>query len=105
MPVAPKFMADAARKALEARQSVPPSRRAGTPVGLARANQLKNRENLSTDTLVRMRSYLSRTKQTYRDAVAQGKDITTSKQIMATGLWGGPKALSWVNKELKKLGL
>jgi len=105
MPVAPKYMADAARKALEARQRVAPSRRAGTPVGLARANQLANGDNLSTETLVRMRSYLSRTEQTYRDAVAQGKDITTSKQIMATGLWGGPKALDWVNRELKKLGL
>jgi len=52
-----------------------------------------------------MRSYLSRTEQTYRDAVAQGKDITTSKQIMATGLWGGPKAIDWVNRELAKLGL
>jgi len=105
MPVAPKYMADAARKALEARQRVAPSRRAGTPVGLARANQLANGDNLSTETLVRIRSYLSRTEQTYRDAVAQGKDITTSKQIMATGLWGGPKALDWVNRELKKLGL
>jgi hypothetical protein len=105
MPVAPNYMAEAARKALEARERVAPSRRAGTPVGLARANQLKNKENLSTDTLLRMRSYLSRTEQTYRDAVAQGKDITTSKQIMATGLWGGPKAINWVNKELKKLGL
>lgn len=105
MPVAPNYMAEAARKALEARERVAPSRRAGTPVGLARANQLKNKENLSTDTLVRMRSYLSRTEQTYKDAVAQGKDITTSKQIMATGLWGGPKALDWVNRELKKLGL
>ena len=105
MPVAPNYMAEAARKALEARERVAPSRRAGTPVGLARANQLKNKENLSTDTLLRMRSYLSRTEQTYRDAVAQGKDITTSKQIMATGLWGGPKAINWVNRELKKLGL
>jgi len=105
MPVAPKYMADAARKALEARQRVAPSRRAGTPVGLARANQLANGDNLSTETLVRMRSYLSRTEQTYRDAVAQGKDITTSKQIMATGLWGGQKGLEWVNRELKKLGL
>ena len=105
MPVAPKYMADAAKQALEARQRVAPSRRAGTPVGLARAGQLKNRTNLSTDTLVRMRSYLSRTEQAYRDAIAQGKDITTSKQIMATGLWGGPKAINWVNRELAKLGL
>ena len=105
MPVAPNYMAEAAKQALEARERVAPSRRAGTPVGLARAKQLQNKQNLSTETLIRMRSYLSRTEQTYRDAVAQGKDITTSKQIMATGLWGGPKAINWVNKELKKLGL
>ncbi len=47
----------------------------------------------------------NQTEQAYKDAVAQGKDITTSKQIMATGLWGGQKGLSWVNRELKKLGL
>lgn len=105
MPVAPKYMADAAKLALETRKGLAPSRRAGTPVGLARANQLAKGENLSTDTLVRMRSYLLRSDKNYRDAVAQGKDITTSKQILATYLWGGPKAIGWVERELKKLGL
>ncbi len=103
MPVAPKYLADAAKRALEARESVPPSRKAGTAVGLARANQLANGVNLSLNTLVRMRSYLERAKPAYEEARRQGKTIEESKAIMAYYLWGGPRALAWVNEQIKKL--
>ncbi len=102
MPVAPNYIAKAARSALDARDSVPPSRKAGTAVGIARANQLANGDNLSLNTLVRMRSYLERAKPAYDEAKAQGKDIKTSKAIQAFYLWGGPRALAWVNEEIKK---
>lgn len=104
MPVAPQYIKDAAKRALEARRNVPPSRKAGTPVGIARANQLARGDNLSTNTLVRMRSYLERAKQNYQDARDQGLDLETSKAIQAYYLWGGPRALSWVNAQLKKVG-
>ncbi len=103
MPVAPANLRNAARRALEARDSVPPSRKAGTAVGLARANQLANGDNLSLNTLVRMRSYLERAEPAYREARRQGKSITESKAIMAYYLWGGPQALAWVNQQINKL--
>jgi hypothetical protein len=103
MPVAPQNLRNAARRALEARDSVPPSRKAGTPIGLARANQLKNGDNLSLETLRRMRSYLERAEPAYREARAQGKSIEESKAIMAYYLWGGPQALAWVNEQIRKL--
>ncbi len=104
MPVAPSYIKQAANKALEARKKVAPSRRAGTPVGVARANQLARGDNLSINTLVRMRSYLERAESTYKEAREQGKNIEDSKAIMAYYLWGGPRALAWVNRELRKAG-
>lgn len=100
MPVAPKPVRDAARKALEARDNVSPSRRAGTRVGLARANQLANGDNISYATLRRMRSYLLRAKENYEKARELGLNIENSKAIQAYYLWGGPRALTWVNSEL-----
>jgi hypothetical protein len=102
MPIPPKEVQAAARKALEARDNVPNSRKAGTPVGLARANQLANSENVSESTLLRMWSYLSRAKADYDAAKARGLDLESSKAIQAYYLWGGPAALAWVRRELNK---
>ncbi len=100
MAVPPKELQDAARKALETRRELAPSARAGTPVGLARARDIANGADLSRNTLLRMHSYLSRTDEEYKRARSQGKDITNSKQILATYLWGGPSALAWVRRQL-----
>lgn len=102
MAVPPQNVRDAARKALTARDNVPPSRKAGTPVGIARANQLARGDNLSESTLLRMHSYLTRAKADYDAARAKGLDLETSKAIQAYYLWGGPAALAWVRKELGK---
>lgn len=102
MPVPPKEVQLAAQRALEARDNVPPSRKAGTLVGLARANQLARGENISENTLLRMHSYLSRAKSAYDAAKAKGLDAESSKAIQAYGLWGGPAALAWVRRELNK---
>ena len=101
MAVAPGYLREVAKKALKDREGLPPSRQAGTLVGLARANQLANGENLSLETLIRMRSYLSRAKANYEMARSRGLDNTNSKAIQAYNLWGGPRALAWVNKEIK----
>lgn len=100
MAIPTKAMQLAAQRALDVRRELPPSRRAGTPVGIARARDIANGADLSRNTLLRMHSYLSRTNEEYKRAVGQGKDITNSKQILATGLWGGPTALDWVRREL-----
>ena len=68
MPVAPANVRKIAREALKIRESLPKSRQAGTRVGLARANQLASGENLSEQTLIRMRSYLLRAREDYRNA-------------------------------------
>jgi len=103
MPIAPDYIRDAAKRALDTRKSVSPSRRAGTPVGVARANQLANGDNLSLNTLIRMRSYLERAKPAYQEARAKGLDMEESKAIMAYYLWGGPRALAWVNEQIAKI--
>ena len=102
MPIPPKSVQDAAQRALDARERVPPSRKAGTPVGIARANQLARGDNISESTLLRMWSYLSRAEYDYKRAVAQGLDLTSSKAIQAYYLWGGPAAMAWVRRELNK---
>ena len=104
MPVAPKTVRDAAKRPLEAREKVTETNRAGKLSGLARANQLANAENVSTQTLLRMRSYLLRAKSNYTRARSQGLNLETSKAIQAYYLWGGPSALPWVNSELRKVG-
>ncbi len=56
----PAPVAAAARRALERRAQQPPSNRGMTPVGLARARQLANRQELSPTTIDRMVSYFAR---------------------------------------------
>jgi hypothetical protein len=96
-------MRSAAKKALDIRKDLPPSRQYGTRVGLARANQIANGDNLSTSTLVRMRSYLIRARENYRTARDKGLTAENSKAVGAYLLWGGPRALSWVNQQIKKI--
>ena len=79
MPVAPDYMKRAARKALDIREDLPASRKYGTLVGLARANQIANGDNISVNTLLRMRSYLLRAKDAYTTAKAQNKTAENSK--------------------------
>ncbi len=56
----PAGAAAAARRALERRAELPPSQRGMTPVGLARARQLANRQEFSPSTIDRMVSYFAR---------------------------------------------
>ena len=103
MPVPPKSVQNAAKRALEAREKATPSRRAMTRVGLARANQLAKGENVSEQTLRRMVSYLSRAKDNYQRAKSKGLSAEDSPAIQAYLGWGGSSALTWARKELNKL--
>lgn len=103
MPVAPEYIRKVAKEALEIRETLPASRKYGTLVGLARANQLANGDNVSLQTLIRMRSYLIRARADYRQAKSQGLDASNSKAIGAYMLWGGPRALAWANEQIEKL--
>ena len=102
MPIPPKSVRNAAKRALEAREKAPPSRRAMTRVGLARANQLARGENLSMNTRRRMVSYLSRARDNYQRAKAKGLNAEQSPAIQAYLGWGGSSALTWARSELNK---
>ena len=99
MPVPPDYVQKAAQRALDVRVTLAPSNRAGTSVGLARARDLARGANVSDETVNRMISYLSRTEKAYKEAKAKGRTIQDSKQILATYLWGGPRALAWAKSK------
>ena len=86
-------MAAEAQRALDWRKE---GNRGGTPVGLARARQLVNRQNLSPSTVRRMFSFFSRHEV---DKEAQGfrpgEEGYPSPGRVAWALWGGDAGFSW----------
>lgn len=94
----PAAAARAARRALEIRESLPPSRRGGTPVGLARARQFANREPISIETLRRVVSFFAR----HGDSPgsAEARRDQTSKAAQAWGLWGGNAGRAWARRKV-----
>lgn len=86
-------MAVAARRALKWREEGHPG---GTLVGLARANQLKNRENLSESVVLRMHSFFSRhAVDKQATGFSSGEEGFPSKGRVAWDLWGGDSGESW----------
>lgn len=87
----PKAVGENARRALEVRESMAPSRRGMTPVGLARARDLMNGRTLSPETVRRMFSYLSR-----HEVDKEGSTWSErGKGWQAWNGWGGDEALRW----------
>ena len=74
-------------------------KRGGTSIGVARANQLVNKENLSPDTVKRMYSYFSR-----HEVDKQGKGFKKGSEgypsagRIAWALWGGDAGFGWSRK-------
>ena len=73
-----------------------------TQVGKVRAQQLANGENLSLDTIRRMRAFLIRQKDNYELALKR-KDYSACGYISYL-LWGGAEALPWSKKKLRQAG-
>lgn len=72
--------------------------RGGTPVGVARARQLKNRQELSPDTVRRMVSYFARHEVDKQgEGFSAGEDGYPSAGRIAWALWGGDVGQSWAN--------
>lgn len=94
----PADVARNARLALEVRASKPESEQGMTAVGLARANQLANREAVSIDTIRRMASYFARHE--------VDKDGSTwderGKGWQAWHGWGGDEGRAWANRIIKE---
>ena len=97
----PADVARIARRALEIRAQQPPSKRAGTPVGVRRAAQLANREPVSVETLKRMISFFARHERSSGSAAARRNP--TSKAAQAWGLWGGNAGRRWAANLLRTL--
>lgn len=89
-------MAAAARRGLAMRAQQPRSRKGGTAVGLARANQFVNREPVSLDTVRRTFSFLSRARVYYKP----GSETPGTQAYL---LWGGPAGLVWARSILNQL--
>ena len=86
-------MASAARRALKWKADGEPG---GTLVGLARANQLKDREPLSESTVLRMYSFFARHEvDKQATGFRSGEEGFPSKGRVAWDLWGGDGGYSW----------
>lgn len=86
-------MASAAKRALKWKSE---GRAGGTLVGLARANQLKDRDPLSASVVLRMYSFFSR-HEVDKQATGfySGQEGFPSKGRVAWDLWGGDGGYSW----------
>jgi hypothetical protein len=95
----PAGAAAAARRALERRQQAPPSQRGMTPVGLARARQLANRQPLSPETVDRMVSYFA------RHAIDKKGSTWASygKGRQAWDGWGGDAGAAWARGLVRRM--
>ena len=78
--------------------------RGGTEVGVARARDIKNRKNLSPDTVRRMHSFFA------RHAVDKkgkgwdsGEEGYPSAGLVAHLLWGGDSGKAWADRKVKEL--
>jgi hypothetical protein len=86
-------MASAARRALKWKSE---GKAGGTLVGLARANQLKDRDPLSANVVLRMYSFFSRHEVDKKaTGFYSGQEGFPSKGRVAWDLWGGDGGYSW----------
>jgi len=90
----PQGARDAAKRALDVRETKPPSQRGMTAVGIARARDLQNGVKLSPDTVRRMLNFLTRHEVDKKGATwdEQGKGW------QAWHGWGGDAGFSWARK-------
>jgi len=94
-------MAVEAKRALDWKKE---GRAGGTRVGLARANQLVNRERLSPDVVRRMFSFFSRHEvDKEAEGFSRGEDGYPSAGRVAWALWGGDAGFSWSRKVRNQL--
>ena len=76
----------------------------GTIIGLTRANQIVNRENLSEETVVRMFSFFSRHEvDKEAEGFFQGQEGYPSPGRVAWDLWSGDAGFEWSRNIVQKL--
>jgi HK97 family phage major capsid protein len=78
--------------------------RGGTEVGVARARDIKNRANLSPETIGRMVSYFARHEVDKQgEGFSPGEDGYPSAGRIAWALWGGDPGKAWANRKSDEL--
>ena len=78
--------------------------RGGTLVGVARANQLKDREELSPETVKRMHSYFSRHEVDKQgQGFSPGEEGYPSAGRIAWALWGGDSGQTWAAARVERM--
>lgn len=94
-------MAEEAQKGLDWRKEFG---RGGTAIGVARARQLVNRQELSAETVRRMHSYFSRHEvDKEAEGFSPGEDGYPSAGRIAWALWGGDVGQSWARNKDRQL--
>ena len=95
----PEGAREAAKRALDVRETKPPSQRGMTPVGIARARDLQNGVKLSPDTVKRMLNFLTRHEVDKKGATwdEQGKGW------QAWNGWGGDAGYAWARKVVRQM--
>ena len=96
----PKAAVEAAKRGIELNEQN--DNKCATQVGKVRAQQLAKGENLSLDTIRRMRSFLIRQRDNY-ELARERKDYNACGYISYL-LWGGEAALPWAEKKLRQAG-
>ena len=71
----------------------------GTSVGKIRANQLADGKPITEETIMRMYSYLSR----HKVDLQSSKSFEDGCGYLSYMSWGGPDALGWAERKLRKL--
>lgn len=94
-------MAKEAQRGLDWRKEY---NRGGTQVGVTRANQLVNRENLSESTVKRMHSYFSRHEvDKQAEGFSPGEEGYPSAGRIAWALWGGDPGQTWARNKVEQI--
>jgi lambda family phage portal protein len=95
----PQGARDAAKRALDVRETKPSSQRGMTPVGIARARDLQNGVKLSPDTVRRMLNFLTRHEVDKKGSTwdEQGKGW------QAWHGWGGDAGYAWARKVVRQM--
>jgi hypothetical protein len=94
----PKAAIEAAKQGIKRNEAL--GNKCGTQVGKVRAQQLAQGKPISLDTVRRMRAFLIRQRNNYDLAISR-KDYDACGYISYL-LWGGPAALPWAEKVLRK---
>ena len=92
-------MQNNAKRALKKRAEKPKSQRGGTPVGLARARQLINRQTLSVSTVKRMLSYFQRHEVDKKGST--WNEYGKGRQMWDA--WGGDAGFAWAKKVVNQI--